>query len=94
MGTTVQPVLPCSQKGSSDITVSLCAGGTTYEVYLGVALLERVGADPESVARKMLVGRLYNAGRSLRELGELFGHDGRTVKKWAAALRAGDIDGI
>jgi len=94
VATTVQPVLPCSQKGSSDITVSLCAGGTTYEVYLGVALLERVGAGPESVARKMLVGRLYNAGRSLRELGELFGHDGRTVKKWAAALRAGDIDGI
>ena len=94
MPTTVQPILPCNQRFFSDMTVSLGAGGTTYEVYLGVALLERVGADPESVARKMLVGRLYNAGRTLRELTEQFGHDGRTIKKWAAALVSGDINGI
>ena len=94
MPTTIQPILTCDQTTSSDMTVSLTAGGTAYEVYLGVALLERVGAAAESVARKMLVGRLYNAGRTLRELGEQFGHDGRTIKKWASALLSGDIDVI
>ena len=66
----------------------------TYEVYLGVALLERVGAEPKAVARKMLVGRLRNAGVSLRELGETFGHDARTIKGWATALLSGDINEI
>ena len=94
MPTTLQPILACDQQGASDITVALTAGGTAYEVYLGVALLERVGADPASVARKMLVGRLYNAGRTLTELGERFGHDPRTIRKWAGALRSGDIDAI
>lgn len=94
MADTLQPVLWCDQQSASDITVFLAAGGTTYEVYLGVALLERVGADPESVARKMLVGRLYNADRTLVELGEHFGHDHRTIKKWGAALRSGDIEQI
>lgn len=94
MPTTVQPILSCSQHSSSDITVSLCAEGTTYEVYLGVALLERVGAEPESVARKMLIGRLYNAGHALCELSDRFGHDGRTIRKWAAALETGDINEI
>ncbi len=94
MTTTVQPVLSCDQRHDSDITVCLAAGGTSYEVYLGVALLERVGADPESVARKMLVGRLHNAGWTLKSLRETFGHDGRTVKKWAAALASGDIEQI
>lgn len=94
MPPTLQPILSCDQRDASDITVFLTAGGTTYEVYLGVALLERVGADPEAVARKMLVGRLCNAGRSLSELGERFGHDPRTIKKWAAALRSGDIEQI
>jgi hypothetical protein len=94
MADTLQPVLWCDQQSASDITVFLSDGGTTYEVYLGVALLERVGADPESVARKMLVGRLYNADRTLVELGERFGHDHRTIKKWGAALRSGDIEQI
>jgi hypothetical protein len=37
-----------------------------YEVYIGVALLERVGTDPETVQRKVLVGRLHNAGNPLQ----------------------------
>ncbi|MCK5804693.1 MAG: hypothetical protein KAI66_17780, partial [Lentisphaeria bacterium] len=94
MTTSLHPVLACGDGTASDITVFLSHGGTAYEVYLGVALLERVGAEPESVARKMLVGRLCNAGVSLRELGETFGHDPRTIKKWAAGLLSGDIEVI
>ncbi|MBT7830682.1 MAG: hypothetical protein HN708_10475 [Candidatus Marinimicrobia bacterium] len=94
MDTTLHPVLACGEGAASDITVFLSREGTTYEVYLGVALLERVGADPESVSRKMLVGRLCNAGVSLRELGETFGHDPRTIRRWATALLTSDIDEI
>lgn len=94
MPATIQPILWCDQPSASDLTVSLVAGGTAYEVYLGVALLERVGAEPEAVARKMLVGRLYNAGWPLKELSERFGHDHRTITKWAGALLSGDIEVI
>ena len=94
MRATLQPILWCDQPGASDMTVALVAGGTAYEVYLGVALLERVSARPEAVARQMLVGRLHNAGWQLTELGVRFGHDHRTIKKWAAALRSGDLDQI
>ena len=92
MNNTLQPVLSCGEAATSDISVFLSQGGTTYDVYLGVALLERVGADREALARKMLVGRLRNAGASLRELADRFGHDPRTIRKWAAALRSSDID--
>ena len=92
MSATLQPVLACDKATASDITVFHSRSGETYEVYIAVALLERVGADPEVVQRKMLVGRLYNAGVALRELEEKFGHDGRTIKKWAAAMLTADID--
>lgn len=92
MQTSLQPILSCGEGICSDISIFLNRGGTEYEVYLGVALLERVGADPEVTQRKMLVGRLYNAGVPVVELGEKFGHDPRTIKKWAAALLSSDID--
>ena len=92
MQTTLQPILSCGEGILSDISVFLSRGGTEYEVYLGVALLERVGADPEVTQRKMLVGRLFNAGSPVVELGEKFGHDPRTIKKWGAALLSSDID--
>jgi hypothetical protein len=89
---TLQPVLACDKGTASDITVFHSRAGEVYEVYIGIALLERVGTDPETVQRKMLVGRLHNAGIPLRELGEKFGHDARTVKKWAAAILTTDVD--
>lgn len=92
MPITLQPVLACGQDVATDLTVFRSRGGTTYEVYIEVALLERVGVDPEEVSHKMLVGRLFNAGVSLRELAETFHHDGRTIKKWAAATLSADVD--
>ena len=92
MCTTLQPVLTGGEGSTSDLSVFLSQNATTYDVYIGVALLERVGATPEEVQRKMLVGRLYNAGFTLRKLCESFHHDGRTIKKWGAAILSGDID--
>ena len=90
MANTLQPILACGNPSSTDLTVFLQHGGETYEVYIGLALLERVGIDRESLARKMLVGRLFNAGVPLRRLHEAFGHDDRTVKKWGAAILSND----
>ena len=63
-------------------------------MYIGVALLEQVGAAPEDVQRKMLIGRLCNAGFTFRKLCDIFHHDGRFIKKWGAAILSGDIDKI
>ena len=92
MSTTLQPVLSGGEGVSSDFTVFLSRAATTYDVYIGVALLERVGADPELIQRKMLVGRLFNAGFSRRKLQQTFHHDVRTIKKWGVAILSGDID--
>ena len=90
MPTNLQPVLSCREGISSDISVFLNHADTTYDVYIGVALMERVGVDPEIIQHKMLVGRLFNAGVSLRELADTFGHDPRTIKKWGVAILSGD----
>ena len=57
-----------------------------------MALLERIAIDPDALAHKMLVGRLYNAGAKLCELHAAFGHDNRTVKIWGDALKSGNMD--
>jgi len=40
----------------------------------------------------MLVGRLRNAGAKFCDLKKAFGHDNRTIKKWAVALKSNDIE--
>jgi len=92
MSNTLQPVLAGGEGIASDIAIFLSQSETTYDVYIGVALLERVGGNPNDVQRKMLIGRLCNAGFSQRRLCDTFHHDARTIKKWAAALLSGDID--
>lgn len=42
----------------------------------------------------MLVGRQVNAGEKMSQLKEIFGHDYRTMKKWAAAMRSSDPEFI
>ena len=90
MTNTLQPVLSCREGVSSDVSVFLNHADTTYDVYIGVALMERVGVDPEIIQHKMLVGRLFNAGVSLRELADTFGHDPQTIKKWGVAMLLGE----
>ena len=81
MADTLQPVLSCGEGIASDVSVFLDGGGSAYDVYVGVSLMERVGTDPALVGHKMLVGRLRNAGVSLRELSATFSHDPRTIRK-------------
>ncbi len=92
MATTLQPVLVCGETAATDISVFLSRSGSTYDVYIGTALLERVHVDPDDLMRKLLVARLRNAGVPYRELMQSFGHDFRTIRNWAEALLSGDMD--
>jgi hypothetical protein len=51
-------------------------------------LLEIVSADPNEPSFKMLVGRLHNAGVSLRVLRHTFQTDAKTIRRWGRALRS------
>jgi hypothetical protein len=60
-------------------------------VYYGLELLEVVSADRHEPSFKMLVGRLYNAGVSLRVLQQTFQTDAKTIQRWGRALRSRDV---
>lgn len=88
----IQPVLCGGESIETDLSVFLNNEESSFDAYIGVALLERVPISPEALGHKMLVGRLFNAGVKLRRLHKAFGHDNRTVRKWGEALKSGDVD--
>ena len=88
----IQPILSNSESVGTDLSVFLNSAESSYDAYIGIALLERVSVDPEELQHKMLVGRLWNAGARLNALQNAFGHEPRTIKKWGNALKSGDID--
>ena len=57
-------------------------------VYYGLELLEIVSADLKEPSFKMLVGRLHNAGVSLRVLQQTFQTNAKTIRRWGRALRS------
>jgi len=57
-------------------------------VYYGLELLEIVSADRSEPSFKMLVGRLHNAGVSLRVLQDTFQTNAKTIRRWGRALRS------
>lgn len=61
-------------------------------VYYGLELLEVVSADRNEPSYKMLVGRLHNAGVSLRVLQQTFQSDAKTIQRWGRALRSRDAE--
>ena len=59
-------------------------------VYYGLELLEVVSAQPQDPNYKLLVGRLYNAGLSVKALEATFQVDRKTMRRWGQALLSGD----
>ncbi|MBT7165238.1 MAG: hypothetical protein HN904_20835, partial [Victivallales bacterium] len=88
----VQPVLCGGNGKATDLQLVLSESSGSVSVFLGTALLERLRCSPEALQYKMLVGRLVNAGWRLTELRAVFGHDPRTMKRWAAALLSEDVE--
>jgi hypothetical protein len=61
-------------------------------VYYGLELLEVVSANRNDPSFKMLVGRLHNAGVSLRVLQQTFESDAKTIQRWGRAQRSRDAE--
>jgi len=88
-------LLLAGDKGTTtDLSVYTSESNDGLFVYLGLARLERVHADPRALNRKMLVGRLVNGGFGLRELERTFGHEHRTMRRWAQALLSTDAHAV
>lgn len=89
---TVQPVLTGGNGTTTDLSVFLSEDEGSLLLFLGLALLERIPNCSEHLMYKMLLGRLVNNGVALRQLERTFGHEHRTLRNWAAALKSGDLD--
>ena len=89
--TALQLILPTDKRNPS-FTLYLDEAQKQFHVYYGLELLEVVPADPEHIAYKLLVGRLYNAGLKVRVLEEVFGADRKTIRGWGQALRSGKAE--
>ena len=78
----------------SDLDLYLCETSNSYSLYLGTSLIETVSCSKDVLEYKMLVGRQVNGGKTLSQLKKIFGHDNRTMKKWAEALYSTDPEFI
>lgn len=92
--TTLQPILMGDSSVATDLSLFLSEDGSDLLAFLGVALLERIRCCPRQLQYKMLIGRMVNAGHRLSDLRRQFGHDPRTMKRWAAALQSDDAEFI
>lgn len=88
----IQPVIGGRNRAASDLTVSRSGDGSSLYVYHGLALIECVPNDPGAPVYRMLLGRLVNLGFGISALARLFGHDERTLRRWADALSSNDPD--
>ena len=64
--------------------------GQRLLVFYGFEIIEIVNNDREDPAYKLLLGRLYNSGVTLRALCESFEVDPKTVRRWGEVLLKGD----
>ena len=94
MESNLHTVLISGGGSTTDISIFLGQSGTSCDVYLGVALLERVSVDHGDLGRKILVGRMINAEVPAREVYRAFGVSPRTAKCWGAALKSGKMDEV
>ena len=63
---------------------------TRLFVYFGMALVEKIPDDKNDPQYRLLLARLYNAGARPSALHTAFGIDGKTLRRWGAALVSPD----
>ena len=67
------------------------ADPTRLFVYFGMALVEKIPDDKNDPQYRLLLARLYNAGARPSALHTAFGIDGKTLRRWGAALVSPDV---
>lgn len=94
MSKTFAPIL-CPVKGNPDISVSYAnASCSEFDVFFGLALLEKISARKENPEFKMFLGRLHNMRFSGRELERKFKASRSSIARWGNALKSGDMEKI
>lgn len=87
-------LLLTGDKAFSDISVCFSASDNSISLQLGLSLIEKLRWDPDSLQYKMMIGRLANLGYPLRRIMEEFGHDHRTIRRWAKGLTTLNADDL
>ena len=80
-----QLILPTDKRNPS-LSLYLTKDGQSIQVFYGLECLEVVPNDPEHMAFRMMVGRLYNADIRTATLEEVFNLDRKTIRSWGLAI--------
>ena len=80
-----QLILPTDKRNPS-LSLCLTKDGQSFQVFYGFECLEVVPNDPEHMAFRMMVGRLYNADIRTATLEEVFNLDRKTIRSWGLAI--------
>jgi len=84
-----QRILPTDKRNPS-FSLYASEDGQFIRVFYGLELMEEVPDDPDDMADKMLVGRLYKAGVLVARLEEVFKADRKTIRSWGLAIPSRD----
>jgi hypothetical protein len=79
-----------TDKRNPSFTLYASEDGKSIRVFYGLELMEVVPHDPDAMAYKLLVGRLYNAGLRVATLEEVFKVDRKTLRSWGQAILSRD----
>ena len=86
-----QLILP-TDKRNPCFTLYATEDQQSIRVFYGLELMEVVPDDPDDMAFKMMVGRLYNAGVMVTTLEDVFKSDHKTIRSWGQAILSRDPD--
>ena len=87
---TLAPILGTDKSNPSFSIYASNDGKNNYEVYFGLALLEKVNGNSNGIQFKYLLGRLYNAGINRKKLVEAFDISLSTIRRYGEAVKSDD----
>ena len=87
---TLTPILGTDKSNPAFSVYSPTDSKDFYEVYFGLALLEKVNGNTDGIQFKYLIGRLYNAGITRNKLIEAFGLPLSTIRRYGEAVKSED----
>ena len=90
----IMMVIAKNETKYSDLGVYINKVKYDFYISIGVPLFKNININPEEIGYKIFIAALYNSGVKLSIIKEVFGHDGRTVKKWSEALLTFNVEKI
>ena len=87
---TLIPILGTDKSNPAFSVYTPIGNKDFFEVYFGLALLEKVNGNTDDIQFKYLVGRLYNAGITRNKLVEAFEVPLSTMRRYGEAVKSND----